>query len=115
MKNPDSIASAINTAVFDCHQNAKDKGWWEKPRSTIECLALVGCEVAEAIEDVRDGNTITKYAEDGKLNGLPSELADIVIRVFDLAGHLNVDLGKTIVEKHEYNKTRPHRHGGKLA
>ena len=115
MKSPDNIAAAINIAAIDCHQNAKDKGWWDKPRSTLECLALIHSEVSEAVEDVRDGNTTIKYAEDGKLNGLPSELADVVIRVFDLAGHLNIDIGKVIVEKHEYNKTRPHRHGGKLA
>jgi len=46
--------------------------------------------------------------------GFPSELADVVIRVFDLAAHLNIDLLEALERKMEYNKHRPYRHGGKL-
>lgn len=41
-------------------------------------------------------------------------MADAVIRLFDLAGAMGHDLGRAIIEKHEYNKTRPFRHGGKV-
>jgi len=44
---------------------------------------------------------------------LPSELADIVIRVYDLAGALGIDLDAAIEVKHQYNVGRPYRHGGK--
>lgn len=47
--------------------------------------------------------------------GLPSELADILIRVFDFAAQQRIDLDAAVVEKMEYNATRPHRHGGKSA
>jgi NTP pyrophosphatase (non-canonical NTP hydrolase) len=40
-----------------------------------------------------------------------SELADVVIRVCDFAGHLGCDLAKEIREKSDYNETRPHKHG----
>lgn len=46
--------------------------------------------------------------------GIPSELADIVIRVFDAAGRYGIDLEKAINEKMAYNATRPQRHGGKV-
>ena len=42
------------------------------------------------------------------------ELADAVIRIFDLAGLLKIQIGSYILEKHKYNRTRPHRHGGKI-
>jgi NTP pyrophosphatase (non-canonical NTP hydrolase) len=48
-----------------------------------------------------------------KPEGIPSELADIVIRVLDIAARKGIDIEKAILEKHEYNKTRPYKHGGK--
>lgn len=37
---------------------------------------------------------------------LEVELADAVIRIFDMAGGLDLDLGGALVEKLEYNKNR---------
>lgn len=48
-----------------------------------------------------------------KPEGIPAELADIVIRVMDCAVRYGIDLGAEIELKHAYNKTRPFRHGGK--
>jgi NTP pyrophosphatase (non-canonical NTP hydrolase) len=48
-----------------------------------------------------------------KPEGIPSELADIVIRVADICGYYGIDLQAAIDEKMEYNKSRPHKHGGK--
>lgn len=46
--------------------------------------------------------------------GIPSELADAVIRIFDICGHYNIDLERIIEEKMNYNETRPYKHGGKV-
>ena len=35
------------------------------------------------------------------------ELADVIIRVFDLAGAMKLDLGGAIEEKLNFNKIRP--------
>jgi len=48
-----------------------------------------------------------------KPEGIPSELADIVIRVFDICGYYGIDLEAAIEEKMEYNESRPYKHGGK--
>lgn len=48
-----------------------------------------------------------------KPEGFPSELADVVIRVFDLCGHLDIDLEDAIRTKIKYNKSRTYKHGGK--
>lgn len=71
-------------------------------------------------DDIQFSRSSFKTNENGQdvevLNkpvGFPSELADIVIRVCDLAGFLGIDLETAIKDKMAYNATRPHRHGGK--
>lgn len=49
-----------------------------------------------------------------KPEGEAVELADVVIRIMDYFGHRGWDLEQVIQDKHEYNKTRPYRHGGKI-
>ncbi|EHQ63646.1 hypothetical protein PDENDC454_04244 [Paenibacillus dendritiformis C454] len=94
----------IAELVKEAHQNAVNKGWWEEPRTYGELIALVHSEVSEALEDYRNGavphatwyekkcgDEIKRSAElvndTWKPCGIPSELADICIRIFDIAGH----------------------------
>jgi len=116
------------------HAMAVSKGWWNEDRGVPECLALIHSEVSEALEDYRNGlmstvlhmdgglqiqpepKTFLDYASAGaKPEGFPIELADILIRIFDLAGRLNIDLDQAVAIKMAYNATRPERHGGKKA
>jgi NTP pyrophosphatase (non-canonical NTP hydrolase) len=99
------------------HALAKQKGWYdpEHPRSVPELLCLVHSEISEALEEYRDGHCTTRLGDGGKPEGLPIELADAVIRICDMAESLGIDLENAIVAKHAYNRTRPHRHGSKLA
>lgn len=84
--------------------------WWRglhsgEPidRNVGELLMLAVTELAEAMEGHR------KNLPDDKLPHRPMfevELADCVIRIFDIAYGLGCDLGGAFVEKLEYNKTR---------
>lgn len=51
-----------------------------------------------------------KYA---KPEGIATELADCIIRILDYCGAKNIDIAEAVRVKHEYNKSRPFRHGGK--
>jgi NTP pyrophosphatase (non-canonical NTP hydrolase) len=98
------------------HALAREKGWWDAPRRPPEVLMLIVTELAEAMEEYRNGYGVAiRYNEDGKPEGMPIELADAVIRILDFCAYVDVDLEKYILLKHEYNKTRPYRHGGKAA
>jgi NTP pyrophosphatase (non-canonical NTP hydrolase) len=68
-----------------------------------EKLMLITTEVAEAMEGHR------KLLMDDHLperTMLEVELADVVIRVFDLAGGLDLDVAGAIAEKLAYNAQR---------
>ena len=97
------------------HELAKKKGWYDEERKEPELLALIHSEVSEALEEYRNGGPVIYTNDRGKPCGIAVELADIVIRVMDMAEFLGINLGKYIKLKHEFNKTRPYRHGGKKA
>ncbi len=79
-------------------------------------LALIHSEVSEVLEELRNGSPLTHNWQifPEKPEGIPAELADIVIRVFDLAGWVGIDLETAIIEKLDYNQTRSHKHGKKF-
>lgn len=90
-------------------------GWYELERSFPEDVALIHSEASEALEAYRDGHEPGEEAHEpgGKPVGIPSELADIVIRVLDLCHRHKIDIDRVVREKIAYNSTRGHRHGGK--
>lgn len=49
-----------------------------------------------------------------KPEGIPIELADCIIRILDFCGKEKIDIEEAIKIKHEYNKTRPYKHGKKI-
>lgn len=98
------------------HALAVANGWWGAEPNIPEKLALVHSELSEALECYRNNEmTTTISASYDKPEGFGVELADAVIRILDLCGYLGIDLGVEIERKHNYNMTRPYRHGGKRA
>lgn len=97
------------------HDTALEKGWWNPAKTFGEQLALFHSEVSEALEEYRNGHEPNEiYTVDEKPEGVPIELADLLIRVFDTCEYYDIDLIGAIFTKMEYNKTRSHRHGGKV-
>ena len=101
----------INDLCQESYARAKRKGFYDPVPSVENRIALIHSEVSEALEAFRDDAMVTTIGAGGKPSGLPSELADVIIRVADFAGHLGIDLEHEIRQKSDYNETRPPKHG----
>lgn len=128
----------FNKLAKEVHENAVNHGFWEDKKSFRDIVALCHTELSEAFEEHRNGHKSTEiyytYSHcsnnfrpitcnglgvncdtcgHGKPEGIPIELADCIIRILDYCGHEGIDIEEAIRIKHEYNKTRPYKHGGK--
>ena len=105
----------INELCKRAYENSKKHGFEEGEKNFGEVIALMHSELSEAFEEYRMGKGIneTYYENETKPCGIPSELADVVIRVFNFCGGSGIDLEKIILEKMDYNESRPYKHGGK--
>ena len=125
-------SKSISDWVDDVHKTARSKGWWTPYEArqgairelsadqVLSKLMLVVSELAEACEEVRKPGFSTAdfraaWAIHEKPEGFHIELADAVIRIFDLCGAMGIDLEQAIRNKQIYNERRPQRHGGKRA
>lgn len=130
----------IKDIVQKAHDNAVKHGFWDPPLPFGTAIALIHSELSEALEEERAGRPLVWYHctegdaslpcdpkdetdcfqyghedtcqyRNRKPEGVAVELADAVIRIADLCGHLGIDLDAVIEEKMAYNAERPYKHG----
>lgn len=97
-----------DTAV-EVYVNACAKGFWDRERHISELLAEIHGEVSEVLEAAKHGNQ-----ESEKTPGFSKceeELADVVIRIMDLAAGRKWDVAGAIIAKIRHNATRERLHG----
>lgn len=120
--NPGWVADAADILQQQCHGLAVSSGWWTDietgedlrgyrasakgvaaKRNIGELLCLIHSEISEAMEGARKGLADDKLPHRQMLE---VELADAVIRIFDMAGGLGLDVAGAMAEKLAYNASR---------
>jgi NTP pyrophosphatase (non-canonical NTP hydrolase) len=123
---------SISDLAQEANATSHAKGFWEGQWTVPEKLALIHSEVSEALEkhrkidekDIRVNETqlneieelpnkkdFVKMFETYVKGSFGDELADILIRVGDLAEEKGIPLEKHVQLKMSYNISRGHKHG----
>lgn len=107
----------IAELIEDSTKTAGDHGWLDD-RSFGDHVALMHSELSEALEEYRAGHGLNEIyynpEKPTKPEGIPAELADVLIRIGAYAGQHGINLKDALDRKAAYNRTRPYRHGGKV-
>lgn len=109
----------LNHIANYIHSGNKSRGFWDGDKNIGELLMLVVSELGEALEADRKGKHIdisqlepgTYIFKDIVKDTFEDEIADAIIRLFDLCGGLGIDISRHITEKLDYNATRGDKHG----
>lgn len=103
MKTLDELATRIRDVNRANGWNVFKTEEWGNQYKIPGILALIHSEVSEALEAFRrdDGENFTE------------ELADILIRVLDVAGGMTDQFQEVVEAKIQKNSKRGHRYGGK--
>ena len=93
-----ALTMKLNEIAEKNYQWVEKMGWHNK--TPLEALALVASEVGEAINECRNEQPTDAFGE---------ELADIILRVLDLAYWQGLDMEKEIIQKMLKNEKRGNR------
>ncbi|QBQ40314.1 nucleoside triphosphate pyrophosphohydrolase family protein [Sphingobacterium psychroaquaticum] len=139
MENKEIVIPGLNQLARRIFEDNQKKGFWDKELNIGEALMLITSELGEALEADRKGRHV-KFEEfeqaleragycleefgvdhhyrlvsqiflDLVKDTFEDEITDAMIRLFDLAGAMEIDIEQHIWTKLMYNRGRPRLHG----
>ncbi len=110
VKNNFIHSFTVVSAAFE--DNALKKGFWDDNPTVGDKVALMHQELSELLEAYR-----SEHKQSAKIPAfleIEEEIADLIIRAADFGFHQKLRIAEAILAKHEYNTTRPYKHGKKF-
>lgn len=105
------IIEVIRLLSKNINQIANKHGFWDG-YSFGDKIALTHTELSEAFEAHRHGNPKDEHIPHHK--AIVVELADAIIRILDMAEEYEYPIAEAMLDKIEFNETRPYKHGKRL-
>lgn len=118
----------LNELCKEANRRAKQKGFWDDRSEATLALVSAGAstELVNAVNDAFISQKIalthgelSEMIESRRMNHFgigrkdtfEDEIADALLRLFDLCAELKIDIEKQIMWKMAYNQNREHKHG----
>lgn len=128
------MSKTLNKLRDEAYQNSVEHGFHDSDRQVSETkvgrhaliaqrLALIHSEISEALEADRKERGANLEAFDSSADSFSvkfkahikdsfeDELADAMIRIFDLCGWMDIDIQRHVELKMQYNSCRERMHG----
>ena len=96
------ILAGFAYAQIEAHDTSKRFGYWEKERNIHEVFALIHRDAAKALEVITLGDGPSEQLKDCTRG--EEELADVIIRILDVAEGKGLHIGPALIAKMEYNE-----------
>lgn len=82
--------------------------WKDKDRNLGELIAACHYDLSKVLEESQTGYhpSYTYYRNDMEPKGVPSELANVIIRIFVICYYYDIDIETVFIEKMEIKKCR---------
>lgn len=110
---PEIISSKLTLMHSEISEALEELRKGVDPTKVYYTATIEGEHVVGDYETVKNALSMTGRKGEPKPEGIPIEFADVVIRLFDLAEFLGIDLPHAVREKMIFNDTRSYKHGGK--
>lgn len=106
----------INQLANAVHEITVSSGWWKEAPSFYELIALCHSYLSKALIEYQNGQAPNDnyMNKDGKLDGVPSKLADLIICVLDMCKQYDIDIEYIITESYKYYKSKPYKYGDRI-
>lgn len=110
----DVMCHILKVAAQRAYENSEAHGFWgegtKTPLGYAAKIALMHSELSEMLEAVRK-DPKAPCAKVPEITCEEEEAADLFIRLLDYCHAREIDLGRAAMLKHEFNLSRPPKHG----